>query len=230
MTLNVMQFFDQAVSEYDELIQAAIPRYDEIFWAMFYYLPEDFNPTNILELGCGTGNLTRLIAKRWPESQITIVDISKEMLKETSQRLNSPNLTPIESTFEALAFPDSSFDLVMSSFSIHHMLDADKRNLFHQLAHWLKPDGFFVMGDMLVPESAHLRSANMQELERVASKNGASETHLHEWREHRQTLDHYASWSSIQQWLEEAQMTSPALLYSYLFNSVIQSQKTAWSL
>ena len=84
MTLNVMQFFDQAVSEYDELIQAAIPRYDEIFWAMFYYLPEDFNPTNILELGCGTGNLTRLIAKRWPESQITIVDISKEMLKEGS--------------------------------------------------------------------------------------------------------------------------------------------------
>ena len=225
MALNVMQFFDQAVSEYDALIQAAIPRYDEIFRAMFYYLPKEFTPTRILELGCGTGNLTQLIAKRWPDSQITIVDISTEMLKETLKRLDSSNITPVESTFESLVFPDASFDLVMSSFSIHHMLDADKRLLFQQLAHWLTPVGFFVMADMLVPESEHLRDANIQELERISIQNGASETHLQEWREHRKTLDHYASWPSIQQWLEEAHMSSPALLYSYLFNSVIQSQK-----
>jgi tRNA (cmo5U34)-methyltransferase len=225
MAQSVADFFNQVVMEYDQLIHAAIPRYDELLWAMFYYLPSSFQPERILELGCGTGNLTRLIAQRWPNAQITVVDISAEMLHETRQRLSEAHLTPIESAFEDLAFAEQSFDLVMASFSIHHLLDDNKKALFTRLAQWLSPGGFFVMADMLVPEEKEKYLANIQELERVARQHGASETHLAEWRHHRETLDHYANRNALEDWLQAAGLNPPALVYAYLFNTVLHTQK-----
>lgn len=227
MSQNVATFFNQVVSEYDELIHAAIPRYSELLWAMFHYLPAGFQPARILELGCGTGNLTQLIAKRWPTSHITAVDISKNMLEETEKRLQHPQLTLVESSFEALSFPADSFDLVMASFSIHHLQDAHKKALIEQMTNWLTGGGFFVMADVLTPASEDLVQANLVELERVSRASGALDAHLEEWRVHRQTLDHYTDLYSMSTWLTQAGMQEPALLYAYLFNSVIQSQKPA---
>jgi tRNA (cmo5U34)-methyltransferase len=225
LSQTVASFFNQIAADYDKLIYAAIPRYDELLWAMFYYLPAEFQPKRILELGCGTGNLTQLIAKRWPNSQITVVDISAKMLQETGQRLKHPNLFLVESYFESLSFPTDSFDLVMASFSIHHLLDTNKKALMSQLASWLTQGGFFVMADHLLPESEPLFHTNLEELHRFARQHGALDEHIEEWNQHRQALDHYASCASFQQWLEDANMSSPTLLYAYLFNSVIQSRK-----
>ena len=45
----------------------------------------DVDPTEIVDLGCGTGNSTALLEQRWPDASLTGVDGSTEMLNQASQ-------------------------------------------------------------------------------------------------------------------------------------------------
>ena len=47
--------------------------------------------------------------------------------------------------------PDGPFDLVASALCVHHLHDADKRELFGRVARVLAPGGLFVLGDVVVP-------------------------------------------------------------------------------
>src|SRR6185369_4078555 len=38
-------------------------------------------PTHIVDLGCGAGNVTKVLRQRWPEARITAVDSSPAMLE-----------------------------------------------------------------------------------------------------------------------------------------------------
>ena len=64
MEKKAKQFFDSMVGEYDHAIELCVPRYDEMLWAIMYYLPSGWKPQNILELGCGSGNLSEFGVRR----------------------------------------------------------------------------------------------------------------------------------------------------------------------
>jgi trans-aconitate methyltransferase len=78
--LDVERFFDEFGDRYTESIRRSNPCYDAMLASAFEALPEGFVPRSILELGCGTGNLTLLLRERWPEAAITANDVSAEAL------------------------------------------------------------------------------------------------------------------------------------------------------
>ena len=52
------------------------------------------NPQAILEIGCGTGNYTQILAEKYPQAQILATDISAEMLAITKYKLAAyPNIS-----------------------------------------------------------------------------------------------------------------------------------------
>ncbi|MGH4026228.1 MAG: methyltransferase domain-containing protein, partial [Pseudonocardiaceae bacterium] len=44
------------------------------------------DPAVVVDLGCGPGNLTRLLARRWPHAHLVAVDSSPEMVQAAQER------------------------------------------------------------------------------------------------------------------------------------------------
>ncbi len=64
---GVGEFFDSLAADYEQAITRCFPRYGEMLWALMDYLPDlKTEEPKILELGCGTGNLSMRIAERFP--------------------------------------------------------------------------------------------------------------------------------------------------------------------
>jgi len=69
---------------------------------------------NILDIGCGTGNYTKLLNEKFPNANITAVDISEKMIKIARQKLNSNKIVFITADAESITF-NEKFDLVTSN-------------------------------------------------------------------------------------------------------------------
>lgn len=76
------------------------------------------SPNRILEIGSGTGALTEHLLRLFPESQITAIDLSKEMIGIASERLAYPaNVLWLCESAEEFITKNREFDLIVSSSS-----------------------------------------------------------------------------------------------------------------
>ncbi len=78
------------------------------------------SPLNILEIGCGTGYLTALIAEKYPQSNIVALDLAPGMIEVAKERLSSlPSTTVKPIAFKCAdaeaEFPQGPFDLIISN-------------------------------------------------------------------------------------------------------------------
>jgi SAM-dependent methyltransferase len=67
-------------------------------------------PKRILEIGCGTGSGTAILKARFPQADITGVDLSPEMVRIATTKVKGVTFQPADAS--RLPFPDASFDLV----------------------------------------------------------------------------------------------------------------------
>ncbi len=226
MTNDELQnFFNQISLSYDKEILKIVPDYNDILWSMFYYLPQDFIPKNILELGCGTGNLTKLIKNTFSNSQIITVDASSMMIEEAKNKLNDSNIMIIESYFEALDFQQNKFDLIMSNISLHHLTDKEKRKLFSKLFKWLKPGSYFVYSDGIRNDDEERYKLDLKHWDELCLKNGISPENFELLHKHRNESDFYAKFSDIFNWLKESGFKNIDVVFRHCIWNVIYCQK-----
>ena len=86
------------------------------------------SPQNILDIACGTGDLSLEIARRMhPDSHVTSVDISQKMLEIMKDKVLENNMGNKISILNAdaisLPFPDKSFNLTTIAFGIRNFED-----------------------------------------------------------------------------------------------------------
>lgn len=105
----------------------------------------------ILDVGCGTGDLT-MIAKQMAGTIGTVVglDASPEMI-EVARRKATRAHVEIDyrvALIEAIPFPDASFDVVLSSMMMHHLPTHLKTAGLAEIRRVLKANGRVVIVDM----------------------------------------------------------------------------------
>ncbi|MFE1745877.1 class I SAM-dependent methyltransferase [Coleofasciculus sp. H7-2] len=145
-------------ADFDTGIRQLLPRYDEMLDAIARCLPS--TTKTILELGCGTGELSLKILKRCPDAQLVAVDYSPRMIQFAQKKLHAAGYaewTGIEADFgdwanHALELGES-FDACISSLAIHHLTHEMKLKLFQRIRESLNPGGVFWNADPILPES-----------------------------------------------------------------------------
>ncbi|KAL3140222.1 hypothetical protein ABBQ38_004497 [Trebouxia sp. C0009 RCD-2024] len=104
------------------------------------------NPSKVLDVGCGIGGTTRILAKSFPSAQVQGITLSKSQVKRGGELAAEQGLSNCSfQVMDALHmdFPDDTFDLVWACESGEHM--PDKKKYIEEMTRVLKPGGTIVI-------------------------------------------------------------------------------------
>lgn len=94
-------------------------RFADCFQAQYQAVFDIPDNARILEIGCGTGALSRSLGRWYPNTDITGIDRDSTFVQFAASR--AANLTYIEGDATALPFPDHSFDVTISNTVQEHI-------------------------------------------------------------------------------------------------------------
>lgn len=143
---SVTSFFSSVSRLYDfPPLQAWVyrPTQDAVVNVLLDRLPE-----RVLDVGCGTGQLTARIADELRPQEVVGCDASAGMLARARER--SAAVTWVEGSAEELPFADDSFDAVVTTEAFHWF---DQPRALADFRRVLGDDGVLVIG-VMTPSSA----------------------------------------------------------------------------
>ncbi len=117
----------------------------------------------VLEIGCGTGTLTCLMAKRG--ATVTAIDVSLAMLAEAQKKVEAHGLgdrvtlKQMDATLIGEHFPPGGFDLIVSTLVFSELSPDEQRYVLEACARLLAPGGRLLIADEMVPASLPARLA-----------------------------------------------------------------------
>jgi len=112
----------------------------------------------ILDLCCGTGTLTILLAKLlYKDSKITGVDISSGQIAQATKKDKYPNLKFVVMDANELKFPNDYFDHVVISAALHEMDKNQRLNVLYEVHRVIKKGGTLLVFEHHEPYRIPLR-------------------------------------------------------------------------
>ncbi len=148
--------FNQHAEEYDKIRKLIIPCFDDLYNITTDLASSKKENPKILDLGAGTGLLTKYLFEKYPEAGFTLVDLSEEMLKLAKNRFKAfNNFKYVIADYVEYDFNDK-FDIIVSSLSIHHLEDQDKEKLYKKVYDALSPEGIFLNADQVIGPTPYI--------------------------------------------------------------------------
>lgn len=125
------------------------------------------NPLKVLDIGCGTGDLSIAIARR-AEKNVDIIgfDFSKIMLEKAARKAQEQaphkKITFIYGAAAQLPFPDAYFDCIGISFAFRNMIYKNPLARQHllEIIRVLKPCGYCLIAESSQPRNIIIRTLN----------------------------------------------------------------------
>lgn len=124
---------------YDLLVRllGTYPLYDELVTQA-----ELAGELDVLEIGCGTGNLTARALHAAPSARITATDPDPRAVTRARRKAAGEGPVRFETAYaQELPFADASFDRVLSSLMLHHLDDGTKVSALAEAWRVLRPGG-----------------------------------------------------------------------------------------
>jgi demethylmenaquinone methyltransferase/2-methoxy-6-polyprenyl-1,4-benzoquinol methylase len=148
----VQEMFDRIAGRY-ELLNAVMTAGLHRLWNRGVVRTTGLRPGgHAIDLACGTGSLTRDLAKRaGPEGYVLGIDFSREMLRVAEGR-PAPNIEyRLGDATRLEGVPSAVFDAATIAYGARNIPDLDA--LFSEMARVLRPGGVAVCLEIARPES-----------------------------------------------------------------------------
>lgn len=144
----------------------------------------------LLDIGCGSGALSILCAKTWPQAAVTGMDYwgkewnyAKEQCEKNAQIEGAASITFCQGDAAHLPFEDESFDAAVSNFVFHEVrTQPDKRKVVREALRVVKKGGSFAFHDLFEQQQIY---GDIQELIQELKAEGITELH---YRPHTENL------------------------------------------
>lgn len=145
---KIQDMFNNIAPKYDFLNRLLSFRRD-IYWRKkSISLMNIDSGYKILDLACGTGDMTLELKKRYPDNLVIDSDFSINMLNIAKTKLNDPLLVAGDAHF--LPFKDESFDRIMIAFGFRNV--TNKAVGLKEMYRILKPGGLLCILEFSQPE------------------------------------------------------------------------------
>ncbi|MDR1998044.1 MAG: class I SAM-dependent methyltransferase [Candidatus Margulisbacteria bacterium] len=146
--------FDHIAEKYDARRKCFIPCFAD-FYKNSVSLLKNYRKDllNIVDLGAGTGLLTKEIFEIYKNAHYTLIDISGDMLKIAQERFKGLNNFDFIEENYVENIPVKNCDLVCSALSIHHLENEQKVKLYQKIYKILAKGGCLINLDQFIGES-----------------------------------------------------------------------------
>lgn len=168
--------------------------------------------TSILELGCGTGKNTALLAQIG--QQITAIDFSPGMIRKAAEKVTRDNVTFIAADItQRWPVQDQSFDLVVGNLVLEHI--SDLSFIFAETFRVLRNGGRFFVSE-LHPFRQYQGTQARFERDQETTQIPAFVHHISDFIDAGTTNN--LALSTIREWWHEEDQGKPPRLISFMFD------------
>ena len=149
---EIRTFFNDLASDYDQIIADKADADIESKQLVAPFLPK--HTKNLIDFGIGTGMELEAIFARFPDIDVTGLDIAENMLKLLEERYADKNLRLLCESYLDYDFGSEQYDAALSIKTLHHYNHDVKTNLYKKIHQCLKPNGVYIECDKMVLEQA----------------------------------------------------------------------------
>lgn len=224
-TQEMSSLFSLGAGEYDRYRRRVIPNFDQFYGTALQAVPFDANEAiKIADLGAGTGILSFMLAMRFPQSDLTLIDVTHDMLEEARKKFR--NASHVRYEIKDYAFEDLAcdYDLIVSAMSIHHLDHDSQYDLYARIFDRLRPGGAFINADLVKGSSESLDRMYRDSWLGFIRNSGLKDSHIERIME-RMRLDQPSPLLDQISWLNSIGYTDVDCFYKYFNFAVVSGRK-----
>ena len=222
---QITKRFSQIATKYDEQRKLFIPCFDDYYGLSVSFLKKTRNDIGkILDLGAGTGLLTKHLYDEYPKANYTLVDVSEQMLEIARQRFEGLDNFQYLTLDYSTDLPHDKYDLIASALSFHHIENEDKLLLYSNIYDKIEDNGCLLNLDQFNASSDEMNERYNDYWYEYIRKSGITlegEISMHKRRE----LDRENTIDETKLLLTKVGFRNVECIYNYLKFGVVFAEK-----
>jgi len=218
----VKAHFEKEAKEFDQIILKLIPYYPEMIDGLVSAIPHQRSrELNIIDLGCGTGTISKKIKELFPYANITCLDLAENMIEMAKIKLSEYSDIRYQiGDFRTYKF-DDNYDVVVSSLALHHLAtDKEKKEFYGKIYGNLKASGIFLNADVILGSSDHIQNMYMEKWKGFMKKHVSEDDIENKWLPQYREEDKPVKLMNHIAWLAEIGFVEVDVIWKYYNFSV----------